>query len=89
MVQSYVVKLRVLDDGGGARVVGRVDEGQHLGGSSIIKKFEFENIIDLGGCGYPPLGLAQGRQRLVSWGELADGDQLQQVPDIRQSYSRG
>ena len=30
MVQSNVVELRVLYDGGGARVVGSVDEGQHL-----------------------------------------------------------
>ena len=30
VVQSNVVELRVLYDGGGARVVGGVDEGQHL-----------------------------------------------------------
>ena len=46
-----------------------------------------EPIIHLGGCGYPPLGLAQGRQGLVSRRELADGDQLQQVPDIRECYN--
>ena len=32
MVQSDVVELCVLDDGGGAGVVGRVHEGEDLGG---------------------------------------------------------
>ena len=30
VVQSNVVELCVLDDGGGARVVGGIDQGQHL-----------------------------------------------------------
>ena len=41
VVQSYVVKLRVLDDGGGARVVGRVDQGQHLDREQHYTNFEF------------------------------------------------
>ena len=65
VVQSYVVELDVLDDGGGAGVVGRVHEGEYLGG-----------------CGYPPFRLVQGRQGLVSRRELPDRDQLQQVPEM-------
>ena len=64
MIQSDVVELRVLDDGGGTGVVGRVHEGQ-----------------DLGGRRYPPLGLVERRQRLVSRRELSDGDQLENVPE--------
>ena len=69
MVQSYVVKLRVLDDGGGARVVGRVDQGQHLGGSSIIQiTFNLRILSTLVAVGIHHLDLPRGGRDLSAGG---------------------
>ena len=92
MVEGDVVELRVVDDGGWAGVVGGVYQSQHL---EMQTQQLTDNIaLQCTGCSNnielkadlrsswdPPLGLAQGRQRLISGRELADGDQLQQVPE--------
>ena len=97
MVEGDVVELRVVDDGGGAGVVGGVYQSQHLEihthqlTDNNILQFAIHWVLccsnnielkaNLCSSWNPPLGLAQGRQRLVSGRELADGDQLQQVPE--------
>ena len=55
---------------------------------AVVCFLDFNNVgylkelkADLRSSWDPPLGLAQGRQRLISGRELADGDQLQQVPE--------
>ena len=92
MIEGDVVELRVVDDGGGAGVVGGIYQSQHL---EMHTHQPTDNIAlhctgcsdnielkaDLRSSWDPPLGLAQGRQGLISGWELADGDQLQQVPE--------
>jgi hypothetical protein len=48
MVESCVVELRIVDDGGAAGVVRSVDQGQHLTGHSIshiYKNFSHDIIL--------------------------------------------
>ena len=48
MVESDIVELSVLDDGGGARVVSGVNQGQHLV-STMIQTVTFERALGPGG----------------------------------------